>query len=179
MPYINENLLCIFILPVLTGIITGICFLCSKKTYLGATVLIAISLLYLLIINNINTHGSEGPILIWAMYSCVTAGFIFVEIIKFIFRLVRKKKENNMNYKKSRNLMWIGFALAILIMVIGTGFENEKVTGWFVFSGTIVFISALLQAFAFYVCPYCGYSLMNVRGAIPEHCPKCGNKLKD
>ena len=52
-----------------------------------------------------------------------------------------------MNFKKSRNLMWIGFA-------------------------------ALIQAFIFYTCPYCGYSLMNVRGEVPEHCPKCGKELK-
>ena len=25
---------------------------------------------------------------------------------------------------------------------------------------------------------YCGYSLMNVRGGIPEHCPKCDKELK-
>ena len=28
-------------------------------------------------------------------------------------------------------------------------------------------------------CPYCGYSLMDVRGAVPEHCPKCGKELKE
>lgn len=82
-----------------------------------------------------------------------------------------------MNFRKSRNLMWIGFAVGILIMALGIGFENEKVTVGFMAAGIIVFAIAALQAFIFYTCPYCGYSLMNVRGAVPEHCPKCGKKL--
>ena len=83
-----------------------------------------------------------------------------------------------MNFRKSRNLMWIGFAVGILIMALGIDFENEKVTGGFMAAGIIVFAVAAIQAFIFYVCPHCGYSLMNVRGAVPEHCPKCGKELK-
>ena len=83
-----------------------------------------------------------------------------------------------MNFRKSRTLMWIGFAVGILIMALGIGFENEKVTVGFMAAGIIVFAIAAIQAFIFYVCPYCGYSLMNVRGAVPEHCPKCGKELK-
>ena len=29
------------------------------------------------------------------------------------------------------------------------------------------------------LCPHCGYSLMNVRGGIPKHCPKCGKELSE
>ena len=83
-----------------------------------------------------------------------------------------------MNFRKSRNLMWIGFAVGILIMALSIGFENEKVMVGFMAAGIIVFAIAAIQAFIFYVCPYCGYSLMNVRGAVPEHCPKCGKELK-
>ena len=83
-----------------------------------------------------------------------------------------------MNFRKSRTLMWIGFAVGILIMALGLGHENEKLIGGFMIVGTVVFFAALIQAFIFYVCPYCGYSLMNVRGAVPEHCPKCGKELK-
>lgn len=82
-----------------------------------------------------------------------------------------------MNFRKSRNLMWTGFAVGILIMVLGLGFENEKAIGGFMVVGTIVFFAALIQAFVFYTCPHCGDSLMNVRGSVPEHCPKCGKKL--
>ena len=65
-----------------------------------------------------------------------------------------------MNFRKSRTLMWIGFAVGILIMALGIGFENEKVTVGFMAAGIIVFAIAAIQAFIFYVCPYCGYSLM-------------------
>ena len=82
-----------------------------------------------------------------------------------------------MNFRTSRYLMWLGFALGILIMAIGISFENEKVIGGFFITGTIVFFAALIQAFVFYTCPHCGYSLMNVRGEVPEHCPKCGKEL--
>ena len=84
-----------------------------------------------------------------------------------------------MNFRKSRNLMWIGFAVGLLIMAFGMGRENEKLTGLFMIVGMVVFVAALIQAFIFYTCPHCGYSLMNVRGPVPEHCPKCGKELKD
>ena len=84
-----------------------------------------------------------------------------------------------MNYRKSRNLMWIGFAVGILIIALGICFENEKISLGFAVAGSIVFFVALIQALVFYNCPYCGYSLMNVRGEIPKHCPKCGGKLEE
>ena len=46
-------------------------------------------------------------------------------------------------------------------------------------TGTVLFFASLVQAFIFYKCPHCGYSLMNVRGEVPEHCPKCGKELKE
>lgn len=84
-----------------------------------------------------------------------------------------------MGFKKSRILMWTGFAVGILIMVIGTGFEDEKVIGGFFAVGTVVFLAALVQAFVFYNCPHCGKSLMDVRGDVPDYCPNCGKKLKE
>lgn len=83
-----------------------------------------------------------------------------------------------MDYRKSRNLMWIGFAVGILIIALGVCFENEKISLGFAIAGSVVFFAALIQAFVFYNCPHCGYSLMNVRGEIPKHCPKCGGELK-
>ncbi|MBE7020578.1 MAG: hypothetical protein E7411_03985 [Ruminococcaceae bacterium] len=179
MTFINENILCIFILPVFTGIMIGISFWFFKKTYIISLSMIFISALSWLIVSNINTHGSEGGGLLSAMLGCITTGIVFIELIKLIVRLLLFKKEKNMNFRKSRNLMWIGLAVAIVVMILGTGFENEKVTGWFMFFGTLIFIAALLQAFALYICPHCGYSLMNVRGSVPAHCPKCGNELKE
>ena len=84
-----------------------------------------------------------------------------------------------MNFRNSRNLMCIGFAVGIRIVALGLGYENEKMIGGFMVVGAIVFFAALIQAFISYTCPHCGYSLMNVRGAVPEHCPKCGKELKE
>ena len=82
-----------------------------------------------------------------------------------------------MNFKKSKLLMLVGFILGILIILIGIGFENEKIIGGFFAVGTIIFIASLVQAFIFYTCPHCGHSLMDVRGGIPPHCPFCGEEL--
>ena len=82
-----------------------------------------------------------------------------------------------MNFRISRKLMWIGFLAGILIMALGTSFEKEKIIGGFMIFGTVIFFVSLIQAFIFYICPHCGYSLMNVRGEIPKHCPKCGKEL--
>lgn len=84
-----------------------------------------------------------------------------------------------MSFKKSRKLMWTGFALSILVMAFGIGFENEKITLSFMVGGTVVFFLAIVQALVFYRCPHCGYSLMNVRGNVPNHCPSCGKELKE
>lgn len=84
-----------------------------------------------------------------------------------------------MDFRKSRILMWIGFAVGIFIMAVGIGCNNEKTIGGFMAVGTIVFFAALVQAFVFCVCPHCGYSLMNVRGGIPKHCPECGGQLNE
>ena len=80
----------------------------------------------------------------------------------------------HMNFKKSRNLMWIGFMIGTLIMAVGTSLKKADL---FLIIGSVVFVVSLIQAFVFYACPYCGYSLMNVRGNIPEYCPKCGKEL--
>ena len=84
-----------------------------------------------------------------------------------------------MNFRKSRTMMWTGFALGVLIMTIGIGCENEKATFGFIVSGTVIFALSLLQAFIFYICPHCKCSLMNLRGGIPKYCHKCGKELKE
>ena len=83
-----------------------------------------------------------------------------------------------MDCRKSRGLMWLGFTIGILVMAIGIGLENEEIIGGFMVAGAIIFFAALIQAFLFCSCPHCGYSLMNVHGGIPKHCPECGKELK-
>ena len=83
-----------------------------------------------------------------------------------------------MNFRKSRILMLTGFIIGILIMCIGISFESEKIIAGFLIIGTIIFISTFIQAYIFYTCPHCGYSLLNIRGSMPKHCPECGKILK-
>ena len=82
-----------------------------------------------------------------------------------------------MNFRKSRTLMWVGLVIGIFIMALGIGIKNEYAINYFMIIGSVIFLVALIQAFVFYICPHCGYSLMNVRGEVPEHCPKCGKEL--
>jgi len=72
--------------------------------------------------------------------------------------------------------MWIGFVIGIIIALLGCSGSDEVTNPWLFGIGMVIFIAALLQAFIYYRCPHCGYSLMNVKGSIPEYCPKCGEK---
>lgn len=84
-----------------------------------------------------------------------------------------------MNFKTSRTIMWSGLVIGILIALLGTD-EGDVVTNPWIFGiGMFIFILSLLQAFVFYRCPHCRYSLMNVKGNIPKFCPKCGEEIND
>ena len=80
-----------------------------------------------------------------------------------------------MNFRRSRNLMWTGMILGLFLMSLTIANENPI----FIVSGSIIFIISIIQAFIFYTCPDCHYSLMNIRGPIPDFCPKCGKCLKE
>ena len=82
-----------------------------------------------------------------------------------------------MSFRLSRVLMWIGFIIGIIVALIGKKFSSSDAMAGFMVASIIIFAISLIQAIIFYRCPHCGYSLMNVRGFIPEHCPKCGEKL--
>ena len=84
-----------------------------------------------------------------------------------------------MNFKKSRTIMWVGFVTGILIELVGTSGGDVVTNPWLFGGGMGIFILSLLQAFIFYRCPHCGYSLMNVKGNIPKYCPKCGEVIKN
>lgn len=84
-----------------------------------------------------------------------------------------------MNFKKSRTIMWVGFLTGILIAVVGTNGGDEVTNPWLFGIGMVLFILSLLQAFIFYRCPHCNYSLMNVKGNVPGYCPKCGKELNN
>ena len=82
-----------------------------------------------------------------------------------------------MNFKTSRTIMWTGILAGIIVMLAGNDINNDIVNPWLFGIGMAIFILSLLQAFVFYRCPDCGYSLMNVKGSIPKFCPKCGEEL--
>ncbi len=84
-----------------------------------------------------------------------------------------------MSFKKSRTVMWTGFCIGLVVMLAGCGGGNEVTSPWLFGGGMVIFILSLIQAFVFYRCPHCGYSLMNVKGNIPKYCPKCGKELND
>ena len=84
-----------------------------------------------------------------------------------------------MNFKTSRTIMWVGFVIGILIALIGTSGGDVVTNPWIFGFGMVLFILSLLQAFIFYRCPRCSYSLMNVKGNIPKYCPKCGEEINN
>lgn len=85
------NIFCIFILPVLIGLVLGIILWNFKKTYIISAVLLFICVILWCVIPNINTHGSEGPGLLLWMFSLFKAAFSFVEIVKFVLRKKRSR----------------------------------------------------------------------------------------
>ena len=89
MPLINRNTFYIFILPTLIGLILGICLWKIKKTYILAGSIIVVGIVWWCILSQINTHGSEGPGLLTAMYSLITVAFTLVEIVKLIVRKIK------------------------------------------------------------------------------------------
>lgn len=82
-----------------------------------------------------------------------------------------------MNFKTSRTVMWVGFLIGLAVMLAGTGGGDVVTNPWIFGIGMVIFILSMLQAFIFYRCPKCAYSLMNVKGSIPKYCPKCGEEM--
>lgn len=86
------NISYIFIIPSVSGLLLGLCFLKSRKTYIISAILLAICMVLWCIIPNINTHGNEGfGIILW-MYSLFAIAFSVVEAVKLIIRKFKKRK---------------------------------------------------------------------------------------
>lgn len=69
-----------------------------------------------------------------------------------------------MTYQKSYGLLWIGLLAGFIAGFLSIGL------------GVAIILLGLVQACIFYRCPYCKYSLLNVRG-LPNCCPCCGEDL--
>ncbi len=89
---IYMNISYVFIIPPILGILTGLCLIKFKKTYVFSAILLTICIILWCIVPNINTHGSEGPgIMLW-IYSLFTAAVSIVEAIKFFVRKCKERK---------------------------------------------------------------------------------------
>lgn len=86
MARINFTVFCIFILPVIVGLLLGLCLWKLKKTYIFSVLMILLDIVFWCILSNINTHGSEGAGILVTMYTLTTLAFSFIEIIKLVIR---------------------------------------------------------------------------------------------
>ena len=78
-----------------------------------------------------------------------------------------------MNYRLSRTLMWGIWFIVLMIFAMAWVYSRK----WLAVVAVVIALGNIVQSWAFYRCPHCGYALMNVRGKMPEHCPECGEKL--
>ena len=74
----------------------------------------------------------------------------------------------------SRKLMFAGCAIGIFISL----FSMAEGAIIYAIVGFVIVLLSIIQCAIFYRCPECGYPLINVRGMVPEYCPKCGGSLK-
>lgn len=84
MRQIYYNIFMIYVLPIIIGLILGICLWKIKKTYFLSGLMILIGCVWWCVLPHINTHGSEGSGLLALMYSIMAISFTVVEVIKFI-----------------------------------------------------------------------------------------------
>ncbi|MBQ9757746.1 MAG: hypothetical protein IJW15_04985 [Clostridia bacterium] len=81
-----QFMLFFYVLPILCGLILGMIFWEFPKTYLLDGVLLGVCVIWWCILSNINLHGSEGPGIIFWLYTHAVLTFSVVELIKFIVR---------------------------------------------------------------------------------------------
>ena len=93
MEQIYFNVFCLYMLPVVSGLVLGI-LLRKKKTYIFAYIMLAIGVIWWRVMPHISTHGNEGPGLLLWMYSFFTAAFSLTELIKYMKKTISRKGEN-------------------------------------------------------------------------------------
>lgn len=84
MAQIYFNVFCLYVLPIIIGLIFGIMSWKRRKTYILTMLMIVVCMILWCIIPNIHTHGSELPGLILWMYSFLSLAFSILEVVKFI-----------------------------------------------------------------------------------------------
>ncbi|MBE7022023.1 MAG: hypothetical protein E7414_02260 [Ruminococcaceae bacterium] len=91
MTQIYYNRFMIFVLPVIIGLLLGICLWKMKRTYILSGLMLLVGVAWYCILAHINTHGSEGPGLLALMYSLMSLAFIVIEIVKFAVRTLKAR----------------------------------------------------------------------------------------
>lgn len=87
-----QFILFFYVLPILCGLILGMIFWKFQKAYLLSWVLLGVCVIWWFILSNINLHGSEGPGIIFCLYTHAVLTFSIVELIKFIVRKIKPMK---------------------------------------------------------------------------------------
>ena len=90
-----------------------------------------------------------------------------------------------MDHRKGFTTMWAlmiaGIAIILLpnmIWNLGNADFSAKTVTIIGVSGVGVMMAGIVIGAIYYRCPHCSKSLMNIRGAMPEFCPYCGQRLK-
>ncbi len=89
MVQIYFNVFCLYILPIMIGLLFGILSWKSRKTYICTIVMIAVCVVLWCIIPNMHTHGNELSGLILWVYSFLALAFSIIELIKFVVRKIK------------------------------------------------------------------------------------------
>lgn len=79
----------LFVVPFIIGLIVRWIFHKLNKFYFVTLGLIVLTVLSYIVVSNINTHGSEGPMMRVIQLASLTVGSIIVEVINYF----RKKKK--------------------------------------------------------------------------------------
>lgn len=85
-----EIYLFLFIIPFILGILVRLFLGKFKRIYILTLCLIILNIVSYIIVSNINTHGSEGPMLRCVQFSSFTVSMIIIEIIEYIKRLYKR-----------------------------------------------------------------------------------------
>ncbi len=73
----------LFVVPFMAGLIIRL--ICSKfkKFYLLSICLLGLTIIAFIVVANMNTHGSEGPMLRVVQLASFTAGTLLAEVIRY------------------------------------------------------------------------------------------------
>jgi len=84
-----------------------------------------------------------------------------------------------MNFRKSGKLMWTGGVISGILILTGLLIKSDTASVILVALGIVIYLTAMIQAFFFYKCPYCGFRLRKAHIDVPKRCPDCNEILPD